>query len=247
MADEENEQSPWTRPGFIAAAVVIALIVVAGVIVTVLNLNRDGSDPAPTSTSQPTDAAPSPEPTGDEGGASVCGLDGVELSGRLSTAPAAEWAYQDTVAYPTSPELGPGETSPEGVRYCFQHSPQGALFAATNATVQGADPATVGPWLDYFLASGPNRDAVLAEGGSNSGTQGVRVEVAGFRLLSYDGKTASVDIAVRGSSQGQSVTLSMIYSLVWENGDWKLTVSNPAAPINVAVIPDLAGYITWGA
>lgn len=243
MADEENEQSPWTRPGFIASAVVILLIVVAGVVVTVLNLNRGDTEPVPPSTSQPS----SPEPSGDAGGASICGLEGVELSGRLSIAPAAEWSYQDTVAYPTSDEFGPGDSTPEGVRFCFQRSPEGALFAATNAVVQGADPATVESWLEYFLAAGPNRDTVLNAGAGSTGTDGVRVDIAGFRLLAYDGDTATVDVAVRGSAQGQAVTLSMVYKLVWEAGDWKLVVSNPTTPIDVAVIPDLAGYITWRA
>lgn len=246
MADEENEQSPWTRPGFIAAAVVIALIVVAGVIVTVLNLNRDGSDPAPTSTSQPTDAAPSPEPTGDEGGASVCGLDGVELSGRLSTAPAAEWAYQDTVAYPTSGEFGPGQTSPEGVRYCFQHSPEGALFAATNAVAQGSDPTIAPAWIEYFLAeSAPNRSQLVTDVGSGA-TSDTRLSVAGFRLLAYDGSTARVEIAVRGAASGRAVYGSVIYNLVWEDGDWKLLPKDSSNPLQMTQLPDLSGYITWG-
>ena len=75
----------------------------------------------------------------------------------------------------------------------------------------------------------------------------MRVEVAGFRLLAYDGQTARVDVAVRGATGGQTVNLSMVYLLVWEGGDWKLSVTDPNAPINVANIPDLAGYISWGA
>jgi hypothetical protein len=38
----------------------------------------------------------------------------------------------------------------------------------------------------------------------------------------------------------------MVYLLAWEAGDWKLSVTDPNAPINVANIPDLAGYISWG-
>lgn len=170
------------------------------------------------------------------------------LEGTLSAAPAAEWAFQDTTAYPTSPEFGPGETNADGVRYCFQHSPEGAVFAAANAVVQGSDSELVGAWLDYFVADGPHRDAVLSQGAGTGGSgQGVRVEVAGFRLLAYDGQTARVDVAVRGATGGQTVNLSMVYLLVWEGGDWKLSVTDPNAPINVANIPDLAGYISWGA
>lgn len=250
MAEDKEQQSPFTRPGFVAATVVIALIVVLGLVIVIVNMTRDDPDPAPpTSTSaEPTTAAPTSEPPEAAGGASVCGLPGEVLEGTLSAAPAAEWAFQDTTAYPTSPEFGPGETNADGVRYCFQHSPEGAVFAAANAVVQGSDSELVGAWLDYFVADGPHRDAVLSQGAGTGGSgQGVRVEVAGFRLLAYDGQTARVDVAVRGATGGQTVNLSMVYLLVWEGGDWKLSVTDPNAPINVANIPDLAGYISWGA
>ncbi len=140
MAEDNEQQSPFTRPGFVAATVVIALIVVLGLVIVIVNMTRDDPDPAPpTSTSaEPTTAAPTSEPPEAAGGASVCGLPGEVLEGTLSAAPAAEWAFQDTTAYPTSPEFGPGETNADGVRYCFQHSPEGAVFAAANAVVHRA-------------------------------------------------------------------------------------------------------------
>lgn len=247
MATEDDEQNPFTRPGFIAATVVVALVVVLGIVIAIMNATR-GNDPDPTPTSDATtSAAPTTNTTAAAGGASVCGLGGEVLSGTLTTAPDATWEYQGTVAYPTSTTYGPGEVTSDGVRHCFQHSPAGALFAAANAVVQGSDPSSVGTWLDYFVADGPHRDAVLAAGsGSGTGGSGVRVEIAGFRVLSYDEASARVDVAVRGGTAGQTVNLSMVYALVWENGDWKLSVSDPDAPIDVANLPDLAGYLTWG-
>ncbi|MFF2832352.1 hypothetical protein ACFVSK_11375 [Cellulosimicrobium cellulans] len=249
MATDDNEQNPFTRPGFIAAAVVVALVVVLGIVIAIVNATRSGDpDPAPepSAPSPTTSAAPTSEPSDVAGGASVCGLEGEELSGTLSTAPAADWAYQGTTAYPTSSEFGPGETTPDGVRYCFQHSPTGALFAAANAVVQGTDPSTVLAWLTAFVAEGPVREELLSSSAGSTGTEGARVQIAGFRVLAYEEDSATVDIAVRGSSAGQSVNLSMVYRLVWEAGDWKLQVDDPATPIDVATIPDLAGYITWG-
>lgn len=244
MADEENEQSPWTRPGFIASAIVIGLIVVIGVIVTVITLNQDRADPEPTSTSTPS-TAPSPEPTGDAGGASVCGLGGVELSGRLTSAPTAEWAYQGTVAYPTSGEFGPGATDDSGFRYCFQHSPEGALFAASNAVALGTDPAVAPTWIEYFAAEGPYRDELLAETATSSSSAGTRLRVAGFRLLSYDGNTARVDLAGEGSTSTGSIYFSAVYELVWQDGDWKANTDTPTS-FDFATIPNLTGYIAWG-
>ena len=252
MATEDTEQqsSPFTRPGFIAAAVVVALIVVLGIVIGVVNATRDDPEPGGSPSPAPTPTTATSEPTQAAGEESVCGLDGAETGpARLTSAPPVdEWAYQGTTAYPVSREFGPGATDDSaGFRYCFQHTPEGALFAAANAAVQGADPDTVGPWLEYFLAEGPHRDAVLAAGqGAAGDNSGVRVDLAGFRVLAYEGNTARVDIALRGAAQGQTVNLSMVYDLVWEDGDWKLTVTDPNAPIDVANLPDLSGYIAWG-
>ncbi|MDF2826778.1 MAG: putative rane protein [Mycobacterium sp.] len=248
MATDDNEQNPFTRPGFIAAAVVVALVVVLGIVIAIVNATRSGNpDPAPepSAPSPTTSAAPTSEPSHVAGGASVCGLEGEELSGTLSTAPAADWAYQGTTAYPTSPEFGPGETSADGVRFCFQHSPTGALFMAANALVQGSDPAVSQAWIEYGLADGPYREELIGQVGDTSGSEGTRMSLAGFRMLAYDGDTARVDLAVRAPSEGQNLTLSGVYELVWQDGDWKIS-ADVVRPLNTATVPDLAGYITWG-
>jgi hypothetical protein len=248
MATDDNEHNPFTRPGFIAAAVLVALVVVLGIVIAIVSATRsDDPDtaPEPSSPSPTTSAAPTTEPSNVAGGASVCGLEGEELTGTLSTAPDAEWAYQGTTAYPTSPEFGPGETTADGVRFCFQHSPTGALFMAANALVQGSDPAVSQRWIDYGLADGPHREELIGEVGDTSGSGGTRMNLAGFRMLAYDGDTARVDLAVRASSEGQNLTLSGVYELVWQDGDWKIS-ADVAQPLNTATVPDLAGYITWG-
>ena len=86
MAEDNEQQSPFTRPGFVAATVVIALIVVLGLVIVIVNMTRDDPDPAPpTSTSaEPTTAAPTSEPPEAAGGASVCGLPGEVLEGTRS-------------------------------------------------------------------------------------------------------------------------------------------------------------------
>lgn len=247
MATDDNEQNPFTRPGFIAAAVLVALVVVLGIVIAIVNATRsDDPDPTPepSSPSPTTSAAPTSEPSHVAGGASVCGLEGEELSGTLSTAPAADWAYQGTTAYPTSSEFGPGETTAGGVRYCFQHSPTGALFMAANAITQGSDPSISAEWVEYVYAPGPHREHLLSAGAAQE-TEGTRASIAGFRLLSYDGESARVDLAVRASTGGDTATLSAVYDLVWIDGDWKVS-TDTAQPLDVAAVPDIAGYVAWG-
>ena len=239
--DNTEQQSPFTRPSFVAAALIVGLIIVLGIVIAVVNAARN-SEVEPTPPGEST-----PAPTTITGGDSICGLKGEVLSGRLFIGPEADWDYFDTTAYPTSPTFGPG-VNENGVRYCYQHSPEGAVFAAANAVVQGADPSTVGAWLDYFVADGPYRDVVVSqESEPGSGGGDARIDVAGFRLLMYEGDTARVDIAIRGTAKGQSVYLSAIFLLVWEAGDWKLSVTDPNDPIPTIVMPAPTGYVLWGA
>jgi hypothetical protein len=252
---EEQQTSPFAKPGFVVAAVVVGVIVVAGIVLGVMLGTRD--DPAPNPATTPPEPAtgqvsqspttePTTEPPLDPAQASLCGLSGTKLEGRITIAPEATWEYQGTTAYPVSSTYGPGQTDADGVRYCFQHSPVGALFAAANAVVQSTDPAVIRPWLDYFVADGPGRDTLLAEPSGFGDATGVRIRLEGFRLLRYDGASAAVDIALSGSMGGRVTYLSMVYNLVWEDGDWKLTVIDPENPVDVAVIPDSGGYIYWG-
>lgn len=73
-----------------------------------------------------------------------------------------------------------------------------------------------------------------------------RMNVEGFRMLTYDGDSARVDVAVRAAGSGNTVYASAVYDLVWEAGDWKLLPEDASNPLRLAEIPDAAGYIAWG-
>lgn len=241
--DDETALSPFARPGFIAAAVVVAVILILGIILGVRAFGDDDPAPQPAATGPST---ASPDPVDDAALASVCGLAGVDLDGNVTSPPDSEWAYQGVIAFPTSPVYGPGRTDGDGIRSCFQHSPEGALFAAANALVQPFDAEHAAAWMNEFLADGPYREDIL-KANSSGGTQpsDTRLGIAGFRLLDYDGDSALVDLAVKATSGGTAVTGSYAYELVWQEGDWKLSAET-AAPFNYATLPDLAGYVTWG-
>ena len=247
MATDEAPQNPFTKPSFIIAAILIAFILIFGIAVVFLNVAKKDVSVVTSETGESsTNGSTSNEAPATGSNVSICGLKGVVLEGTLSIAPETQWEYQDTTAYPISAQYGPGKVSEEGYRYCFQHSPEGALLAAANAAVQATSFDGMESWLNYFLAEGPYRESVLNQDAPTTSSEDTRIDIAGFRLLSYDGGTAKVDIGVRGSTEGQTVTLSMVYTLVWEDGDWKLEVNDPSSPLNVANIPDLSGYTTWG-
>lgn len=244
---ESEDQTPFTRPGFVVSAIVVGVVLVLGAIlgtVGVVNMTRDEPTAAPTTSETVEDSeGPTEAPAG---GASLCGLEGEVLEGTVEEAPAVEWDFQGTLGYPASSEYGPGKTDDSGVRSCFQHSPEGALVMAANAMAQVTDPATAESWMRYGLAEGDGRDALLSEGGEVTSGEGVRLQLVGFRVLNYDGETATVDLAIEGSGDGQSITMSAVYSLVWEAGDWKLSVENADAPVDFSTITDTSEYTKWG-
>lgn len=254
MSDEEGNTTdndsliggPLTRPAFLLSAGVVALIIVLGLVVAVRVATSSTTEPptmpvSPAVTSPPISATPS------DSTASVCGLPPGNDAYPLTAPPAVTWDYQGTIAYPASPEFGAGRTAAEGYRYCFQHSQSGAVVMAANALAQGSDPQLAEAWTKYVLADGRYRDQLEDEmSAGTTGAEGSRLKVAGFRVLSYDGKTARIDLGVQGSSQNQTLTVSGVYELVWQHGDWKIS-ADVEHPLDISTITDLSAYVPWGA
>ena len=244
--DDDVPQNPWTRPGFIAAALVVAIVLVLGVSLAVRVASRDDPEPVPTNAGEPTTQTSEPEPSEADGDPSVCGLDQVELEGTVTTAPEAEWTLLGTTAAPASAEAGPGSSDDAGARYCFARTPEGAVMAAANIFAMSSTPELLHPLMDKLAEPGPGRDAALklTEGAASGSAPGVRVQIAGFNLLEYDGgDTATVDIAFTASNDTQG---AIPYELRWSGGDWKLQLRDDGSMrFTPTQLPDLAGYIPW--
>lgn len=247
---DTGQENPLARPRFLVAGVVVLLIVALGGVLIIRNAqSREVAEQPPVESSQPSTTTPPRSTTPTAAASSVCGLDEPRNQKPVTKAPAAVWQYEGTVAYPTSPEYGPGETAPEGYQYCFQHSAAGAVFATSNALALPDSDSARRSWIDYFVSSGPGRGELLATMASDSATSptGVRVRVIGFKMLAYDNSTASVDIAVEAAGSGESVLGSYVYQLRWQDGDWKLN-SDAAVPFNFSTISETAlpSYVPWG-
>jgi len=224
MAEADKQDHPFARPGFVIASAVVTLIVIVGLILGIVYATRDDNPPVttPPEVSPPPSSSAStqttPAPTQVAGNQSVCGLSGAVPAGAtLTKAPEAKWKYQDLLAYPTSEKFGP-KAAKDGVRYCFQRSPEGAVFAAANAAIQGSGDSS-DEWIKYFLsAKTPNREALLGSPGTGGGgsSSSIRMAIVGFNLLTYEEDSARVDIAVEATVSGRVVYGSTVYDLVWE-------------------------------
>jgi hypothetical protein len=245
LDDETTQQSPFRRPGWIAAAVVVGLLILAAVVVWIVSSLSPSNDAEPSP--QPSDSSTSaPAPSeGAEGGSSICGLDLVEMSGTLDTAPATTWEYAGTTPIPVSDEFGPADTTDAGIRTCFARTPEGAALAASVGVGYLLNADTVQPWREYALAAGPIRDQLLNTPPTGESSAEIRNEVTAFRLLSYDGDSARVDVGVTVTGNGKTGYLSAVIPLIWEDGDWKVNYSESDLTARPAQLPNLAGYIYW--
>lgn len=253
MADEQDSStsddgSPLTRPGFLMAGVLVLVLVVLGAFIAVRVVRSNNTTTPPASTG-PQSPLATTESTSADAAASVCGLAGSASDGSVTAAPTAAWQYEETTAYPTSPEFGPGKTASEGYRYCYQHTPTGALFATANALAQGTstDVSKIGTWARYFVSDGTGRGKVLDQLNEPRGdSTGIRMTMVGFKVLSYTADAARVDLALQTSGNAQAVYASAVYELAWQDGDWKLNSDAPT-PFNFASIPTIDGYVPWKA
>lgn len=245
------DSSPWTQRGFLAAAAVVALIAVLGVVLAVTGASERGAAPAlaPSSPVTPTPAGSTPAVSSSDG--SSCGLPGGEQTVPGAAPAGTDWELVGTVAAPVSPqEHGPGEVDPDGLRHCFARTPVGALYAAANVFATTTVPELRVPLVERLAATGPGRDAaldLLAQEGQQGTNGSSGSQVAGFTFLSYDRATTTVDLAVRAFGRsGGAGYVSFPLTLRWESGDWRLVVPPDGDPSRLAkAIPALTGYAAW--
>lgn len=239
--NDEARVSPFRSRGFIFGAIVIGLIAAAAIIAIVVNLLTPATPaerPETTSSSSPT-STDSPSAEG-----SVCGLDDVELDGTVKAAPDTEWSFVGRVAVPSSGDAGPGVIEPDGFRYCYSRTPEGALFAAANLFGLTIDRSTLDQVAQHLVVAGPARDSFIESAPSTMAqpAEAFSANVAGFRVLQYDGREATVDLAVRLTT---GELLSYVFDVSWADGDWKWSPAEGGAGVDVVVIQSLGGYTPW--
>ena len=241
MDTDATPGNPWLRPGFLLSSCAIVLIVALGIYVAVADVVDHGAGPGA--------ATAHPVPgrhvaAADTGSGSGCRLPAPGTS-KVAVRPGATiWRYSNAMAYPTSPVYGPGSTSAHGFRSCFQHSAGGALFAAANSLAfDNVDLTQARAWSDYMLAQGPYRQQRLAEE-YVANDPDIRLQIIGYQIMRYASSDALIDIAARASTPQETMIISCVSDLVWQDGDWRFSTDQPES-VNVVRIGDVTGYSAW--
>lgn len=239
-ATPTDQKSPWVQPGFIAAAAVVALLVLLGIILAVTSGPQAGTKDAVTPAPAPT-PAPAARTNPD---ASVCGLPAGSAA-VPSQAPTAKWELVGGVAAPTAPKtIGPG-TVQNGLRSCFAHSPTGALYAAVNVIAMTASDAQREGFVRKLTVPGVGRDRALANLGPSSNAS-TALQVAGFTINDYRKSSAVVDLAFRVDTGNSAGYVHLPLAMRWLEGDWKLALPDTGKPFDgMSRMPSLSSYVAW--
>ena len=134
---------------------------------------------------------------------------------------------------PVSKTAGPMVDSP--IRSCFEHSAEGALYAAVWATIE----INEAPEAYAQTVVGPGADAFRESRLKDTKTRTV-VRVAGYRYVSYTPERATVRLLFQipsGAYRSWDVVME------WHDGDWRYWAPTTAPGIS-NVDPD--DFITWG-
>jgi hypothetical protein len=236
------DRPPWTRPGFIAAGALLAMVVIAGVVVALLPSPGARPNAGPTGTGAPTTPA-----TG--GGTAPAPTD---LPTDIPTvAPAGvSWQLVGLEAVPTSASAGPYRVS-GGTASGYAHTPTGALVAIAQLAVRAAPESGQGSWeptITQQFLPGADRDKLLAAIRAEGPVQadpGERLpQVSGFRYISYTPDTAVVGLVVGPTNTKYTITT---LTVVWRDGDWRM-VAPPGATWATLTQPltDLSNVVPWG-
>lgn len=237
----------WHRvwPGAVAIVVVLGLVVVLwpggrgnGSSEQSPDTSAPSTAPVSRPTTSPVSAVPNPGRVADE--SETCPTS----KGKPMAVGKVQWEAVGTTRVPASNKGGPLRDF-GGVEACFSHDEFGAVLMATWSAVQ-ATGSDADEWADYALR-GPVRDELLSGGFADSSSTGLRLTVAGYRVLEMTDDKARVEVGLAASGNGDSVNILMAYELRWVDGDWRVWVTDATTPVDVAVVPSLSGLSGFSA
>lgn len=268
-----ESSSPWENRGYVASAIVIGAVVVC--VIVFLVLGRTGGDDQPGAgaspsltespgqpTEQPSDEPSEPPATPGEtptstpvtpppvnNAAGGCKAKNPDQRIPRAAPPAVSWQFDTDMLIPLQAQGGPASTDANGLRYCFAHSPTGAVLAAMVTLGQIRNPELTRTVLERRIAPGAGRTKALSENRTSPTPQkevGEAPQFTGFKVIDYLPGRAIVTLAVQVDFRSVA---SLPVTLLWQGGDWKVVLQADGS-FNGAVAPDilgsLDGYVRFG-
>jgi len=255
--DRENSGGP--SPAWIGSAVLLGLVAVA--LVIVLIHAAVSPKPAPPAAASPPGAtpgaaplpgtatapggAPAPTNAGQEGRPAGCTTSGSDQTIPTSPPTGVTWSLSAGFAVPSSVADGPTLHGPGGVRYCYSHTPLGAVLAASNLGQGTGSPQEIQD-ASLKLSVVPNQySAQVASTPAPPRDNRGSGQFAGFRIISYSPDQASIALAASIPGQTDSYPLLTV-AMQWYQGDWRAVPQpGPTVVVTGSSATSLAGFVPW--
>ncbi|MFG1955047.1 hypothetical protein [Micromonospora sp. NPDC048830] len=234
------DRPPWTRPGFIASAALLLVIVIVGVLIAALSLGHDSNDTADsTPPVNPTPAGSSPDQA-------------LPTTVPTTAPPDVRWELVGPLPVPVSTTAGPTRVTATTAAG-FAHTPEGALIAAAQIGMRSSYSLGRDYWeptIQRQFAPSADRDRLLAQmraSDSSPADPGSQSHIAGFSYQSYTPDTAVIGLVLRAPSAGTPRYHVLSLVLLWRDGDWQMQAPPGGAWTSVnRNTSDLTGVVEWG-
>lgn len=231
----QPDPSRRSRTPLYLASGFIALVVICLVVVLV---SSGSSNNQPSSPAGPPPAA---QNSGD-----------VDQTIPTSAPPGVAWTYFRGVALPQSRTYGPTRVNGD-VAAGYEHSPTGALLAATNISVRYRRGLGWREVLEQQTAAGPGRSAWIAvraqhplnpnDPPASAASYG---QFSGFRFVNYTPELATIQVATKFAAYGGAQQMSTL-TVQWNGQDWVLVLQPNGSPSPQAMVITAADQFTaWG-
>ena len=213
----------------------LAVAVVALLVVLVIVLIPRGGDNSNTSAAGGSNGAAQSKATSTVAAGS-CGAGASDDESVMDAAPkGTSWVTTDAGwTGPVSKTAGPMVNSP--IRSCFEHSAEGALYAAAWAAIE----INEAPEAYMPTVIGPGAENIRENRLGDKKTRTV-VRLVGYRYVSYSPERATVRLLFQIPS---GVYRSLDFVMEWHDGDWHYWA--PTTIPGFTNVDDTDQYITWG-
>lgn len=252
QTDAQRARAPWVLLAFLLVIILVGFGVWA-LRVFVFEPSQSQASPSPTSTSPLETTAGGELPPVDETGSPSCVLDSTSSDLSVTPPAASRWVVESEIVIPEVPGAGPC-TQFDGYRAGFAQTQAGAVVAAYyyGATLVTNDPAAhTAEQARYALVDGPLKDSILQRISDVEAGVEVRApegqkagqEFAGYRVVSFAGDSAIVELLIRQIETGR--TIGAVVTLAWVNGDWRIDPATPTDWASPVMEPRLSDYVQW--
>lgn len=222
QTEEQAKRAPWVLLAFVGLLVLVAVGVWALRVFWFEPSQTAEPAPQPTSSQEaPAETTAPPENNG-------CVLNTTDQDITSTPPDAIRWVVDRWAVLPEVEGAGPC-IDQDGYRVGFAPTQIGAVLAMYHYFVHGIpaspDEGTRG-LLEYGLIDGPLKESILQQVTDVENGVEVRipdsdyrgVELSGYRISSFEGQTAVVDLLLRNETSAGSVTAK----LVWQDDDWRI-------------------------